>query len=178
MTEAEKQFNEIMGSIPAPLQFNIAMVADSTNEVYADIDTGLDDGQALLIYGMEYVFESIDPTIPLVPCDTQSDTYTLQVHRNDDSLLLLNFTDDDVLMHHQVTMTASTQASYQFIGETVFKCAKRTVTMSPTLRAIFRTTSDVVALSAATNQISGYIYYDKIPAPSAGVTKIGQLANL
>ena len=178
MTEAEKQFNEIMGSIPAPLQFNITMAADSTNETYADIDTGLDDGQALLIYGMEYVFESIDPTIPLVPLDTQSDTYTLQVHRNDDSLLLLNFTDDDVLLHHQITMTASTQASYQFIGESAFKCAKRTITMSPTLRAIFRTTSDVVALSAATNQISGYIYYDKIPAPSAGVTKIGQLANL
>jgi len=169
-------FDEVMASVAAPIDFTLTMDADSTNEVYVDIDTGLDDGEALLIYGMEYGFESIDPTVPLDFLTTADFVSTLQVHRNDDATLLLNMHDSEVLLHDYRLLALNTSGAYQ--ANQPFKCSHRTVTMAETMRVIFRTAADCVQISLTSVQLSGRIFADKFEAPSMGVTKLGHLANL
>lgn len=161
-----------------PIDFTITMDNDSSNEVYADIDTNLADGQALLIYGMRYVIETIDPTVPLVQTQgANNNSWCLQIHRNDDSLLLLNANDDDILLEHRVVVPMATAVGFN-VHDGVWKVQHRTVTLSPKLRAIFRTTSDMNSVNGTTNQLAGRIFAQPVAAPSIGMTKLGQIADL
>jgi len=171
-------WRKIMQSIPSEAKFTIAMAADSSDEVYADIDTNIGDGEAWLIYGMIWVHEAIDPTVPLQMFDgTEDNGLVLQLHRNDDHELLVNSNDDDLLMQDRLEVIVPTGASIAF-NPGVRRVMHRTITMQPTLRAIFRTLADSAAMNGATNQIAGKILYDKVPAPDIGATKLGRIANL
>jgi hypothetical protein len=168
-------WNRIMQSIPSEAHFTITMDGDSTNEVMTDIDTNIGDGEAWLVYGCEYWFETITPTVPLATFIANTN-WNFQLHRNDDNALLLNFNDDDVLLYHQ--WMGQITASGGIFHEGVFRVMKRTITMQPTLRALFRTQSDNTTLSATTNQLAGKLYYDKIPAPDIGASKLGRISQL
>lgn len=170
-------FNKWVNSIPAKAEFQITMDADSTNEVWVDIDTGIDDNQAWAIYGVEYTFENIDPTVPLLFSGGGDSIHTLQIHRNDDSAILRNFDDRDVLFHDSWSNITGA-AEHTIMVEGVRRVPIRQVTMQPTLRAIFRTTIDQALLSIATIQLNGRILYDTIPAPSGTASKLGQLTDL
>lgn len=174
---AGTDFEKILNSIPRRAEFEIVMNADSTTEVWADIDTGIDDGQGWVIYGLEYVYESIDPTVPLIPFNAGADNeHVLQVHRNDDSELLLNSNDNRLLLQHRVGYDLFT--SGQVAWEQPSKIPARTVTLSPTLRVLFRTSVDNTFISLATVQIAGAILYDVVRAPARISSKIGTLADL
>ena len=43
---AESDFDKVMASIPSPIDFTITMATDSSDEVYADIDTNLSDSKS------------------------------------------------------------------------------------------------------------------------------------
>jgi len=171
--------NAIMRTIPSECKFAITMAANSTTEVWLDIDTNLQDGEAWLIYGAMWKFENIDPTVP-VNWATELNTFALQVHRNDDHELLINANDDDLMfedqlqMSHTVTLGGTDTALLAWPR----RFGNRTVTLSPTLRAVFRTSADQTIISDASVQIAGKILYDRIAVPSIGQTKIGQIANL
>jgi len=172
-------FDKVMASIPSPMDFIIPMELDSADEAYVDIDTNLGDGEALLIYGVRYRFENVDPTEPLNWLGAQAAdmSWGLQIHRNTDSDILLNANDSDLLIDDARHMAQATAVGFAFL-DSIFKRQERTVTLSPTLRAIFRTDADYANISAATVQLAGRIYYDKVPAPSIGNTKLGQLGSL
>ena len=170
-------FEKFLKETPRRAEFTIAMVADSTTEVWVDIDTGIDDGQAWLMYGMEYSFENIDPTIPLAWISgANSFKASLQLHRNDESEILLARNDNDVIVDHHLLYTILTSGAT--IQAEPIKVPINNVTLQPTLRVLFRTSVDVVNLSAATAQLSGVILYDIISAPARLSSNIGTLADL
>lgn len=169
-------FNKVLQSVPSEAEFEIAMNGDSTTEVWTDIDTNITDGQAWVIYGMEYCFENIDPTVPLAPSITTGISRVLQIHRNDDSEILLNSNDDDLLMQHRWAFKVNTTGASE--GEVVWRTQKLTITMQPTLRVLFRTAADDTVISLTTVQLAGKLYYDKIAAPNIGISKLGSIADL
>ncbi|GAG65116.1 unnamed protein product [marine sediment metagenome] len=59
---------------PRRLEFAEACPADTTTETLIDFDTGIDNGQGWVIYGMEWGFENIDPTVPF-PALPRSDFF-------------------------------------------------------------------------------------------------------
>lgn len=171
-------FDAVMASIAAPLDFTITMSTDSTNETWVDINTGLDDGEALLVYGFEYDFESIDPTTPIdLHPNTFAGSWVCQLQRNDDAELLLNQHDSEVLLHHGFFTDLNTTGGYG-ATQRPFRRFQRTATISPILRAMFRTSIDNTEISLTSVQLTGRIFCDKFEAPSVGVTKLGHLANL
>jgi len=171
-------FDDVMATIAAPIDYTITMDANSTNEVYSDISTGLDDEEALLIYGMEYDFENIDPTTPLdVHQNAFAGSFVHQIHRNDDATLLLNQHDSEVLLHHGYFADINTQGGYSGV-ERPFRRFQRNVTIQQTLRGIFVSSTDITDISQATSQLTGRIFCDSFDAPSIGVTKLGHLASL
>lgn len=170
-------FNKIAATIPREALFEITMNADSTTEVWVDIDTELGEGEAWLVYGMEWCIETIDPTVPLVQVYTAGeDELVLQIHRNDDNEVLLQSNDRELLMQQRIGTEITTSGA--IIYQAPWRLAKRTVTMQPTLRAIFRSTGDVAGISAATNQLAGKIFYDVFQVGNIGTSKLGMLANL
>lgn len=175
---AQATFNKILATIPAKAEFEITMNADSTVEVWSDIDTNLDDGEAWLIYGAEYLFENISPTVPaqIMESGNAHNEMRLQVHRNDDSELLLNHNDDDLMFEHHFEHIYTTSGRQGL--QVPFRFGTRTITFSEKLRVLFRTNSDWGTLSAATIQLAGCLYYDRIKAPSIGQSKLGQIADL
>lgn len=178
---ADRQFNKILSSIPSRAEFKIPMDANSTTEVWDDIDTNLQDGEAWVVYGGQFVFESVDPTVPLLVKLIGDNNWTLQVQRGDDSELLLNFNDDDLMYHwnmlaEEQVSTSGGQSEHEVPG--VFRFGWRTVTFREKLRVLFRTQTDDSYISLTTVQLAGYLWYDRIKAPSIGQSKLGQLANL
>jgi hypothetical protein len=179
MAKSMTDFEKVLNAQPRRAEFEITMNADSTVEVWADIDTGISDGQGWVVYGMEYVFENIAPTVPITgiwPIAGSGNQAVLQIHRNDDNELLLNSNDNELLMQDILGYTLSTSGALEY--RQPFKVAKTTVTLAPTLRAIFRTAVDDTALSAATIQLAGAILYDVIKAPARISSKLGTLADL
>jgi len=178
---AQKTFDRVLASIPARAEFSMTMDADSTVEVWDDIDTNLQDGEAWLVYGGVFTFENIEPTQPAWgPADSSDNCYTLQVHRNDDSELLLNFLDDDVMYHwglHRDIMLNVQGASMTDMYHP-FRFGHRTITFSEKLRVIFRSATNDNDLGLVTKQLVGYLLYDRILAPSIGQSKLGQIADL
>lgn len=179
---AQSQFDRVLATIPSRAEFELTMAANSTTEVWTDIDTNLDDGEAWLVYGGEFIFESIATPAVFVPVEwiAQDNVYCLQVHRNDDSELPLNFNDDDLMFEwrayeHNIATAAGTS---DWIMVAPFKFGHRTITFSEKLRILFRTYADDVGISDATLQIAGRLYYDRIKAPSIGQSKLGQIADL
>lgn len=178
---AQASFDRILATIPARAHFEITMDADSSNEIFTDIDTNLDDGEAWLVYGGVYCFERIDPTIPLDIWQVLANhnTWTIQVHRNDDSDILLSHNDDDLMYTHSFGQTYDqTNGAVADHAEWPFRFGHRTITFSEQLRVMFRTFADWASLSDAANQIAGYLLYDRIKAPSIGQSKLGQIADL
>lgn len=174
---SNSQFNKVLATIPSEATFEIDMVADSTNEAWVDIDTNLSDGEAWLIYGCEWTFEVIaDPRAPLAP-STALIARTFQLHRTDDSEVLLQANDDQVIVHH-VHNAALAGAAGLHNYNYPYRVAKRTVTMQPTLRALFRTSADDGGISDPLNHLVGKIFYDKVAAPDIGTSKLGVFAAL
>jgi len=177
MAKTKTGFEKFLEQTPRRAEFTITMDADSTTEVWADIDTGIDDGQAWLMYGMEYAFENIDPTIPAAWISgANSFKTTLQLHRNASSELLLNRNNNNVIVDHHLLYTILTSGAT--IQAEPIKVPINNVTLQPTLRVLFRTAVDVVNLSAATVQLTGVLLYDIISAPPRLSSKIGTLADL
>jgi hypothetical protein len=177
MAEKKTGFDKFLEDTPRRAEFVIAMVADSTNEVTVDIDTALDDGQAWLIYGMEYGFENVDPTIPLPVYGAGVDVAgTIQVHRNTESDILLASNNNRLMAQHKVEMAFLTSGMAMLTEP--YKVPINTVTLQPTLRVIYRTSADNTNISAATAQISGVLLYDIISAPPRLSSKIGTLTDL
>jgi hypothetical protein len=178
---AQSGFNKVLASIPSEANFIIPMVADSSNEVYVDIDTQLMDGEAWLVYGAEWTFENVDPTVPLVARNAAANNAAvIQIHRNDDSIILLNHNDDDLIFEDVWIQSYIATAAGTTIDQTFFprRFGKRTITFSENLRVLFRTYADHTEISATTVQIAGKVFYDRISAPSIGMSKLGQIANL
>lgn len=168
-------FNKVLQSIPSEAEFEITMPADTTTEVWADIDTNITDGQAWVIYGMEYYFEETTPTEPIASYNGNT-VWQIQVHRNDDSELFLNYNDDDVMMIHRWDGALTTSGAT--FSQSPWRIQKLTVTMQPTLRVIWRTETNNTALANVAFQMAGKIFYDKIAAPNIGISKLGSIADL
>jgi len=174
---AKTGFEKFLDNTPQRAEFTITMDADSTTEVWADINTGLDDAQAWLMYGMEYSFENVTPTVPLSSLVGIADICTqLQLHRNDASELMLAQNNNLVIVTHKVNHTRLSSGAILHVEP--FKVAINNVTLQPTLRVIFRTSADLVNISAATVRLSGVIFYDVISAPSRLTSKLGTLTDL
>ena len=169
-------FEKFLEDTPRRAEFSIDMVADSQNEVWADIDTGIDDGQAWIIYGMEYGFENVDPTVPLAIVQATSATMQIQVHRNDDSEIMLAMNNDLLMAHHKVSYVIDTEGASTFTEP--FKVPINNTTLQPTLRVMFRSAADMVEISAATARLSGVLLYDVMSAPARLSSKIGTLTDL
>jgi len=179
----QANFDKILATVPSEAQFEITMDDHSATEVYEDIDTNLQDGEAWLVYGCEWMFEAVDPTIPLATdfyAVVTGTALTLQVHRNDDSEILLNFNDDDLM--YQDTLDWQSAFNTEGWGVDLVNWprffGRRTITFSEKLRVLFRTQDDVPAISTSDVQIAGRLLYDRIKAPSIGQSKLGQIANL
>lgn len=171
----DTQFDRAMATVPNEHPFEITpLPADTTTETWNDTDTNIGDGEAWLIYGFEYQFEYIDPTVPMVPM-LEGGSWSLQFHRNDDSELLIGGTDDDLLMmdHFQMIYVAESCTSFHM----PFVIDKRTITTQPTLREIWRTDADI-AVIAATMQIAGKIFYDKVGGAPVEISKFGNIAGM
>jgi len=180
---AQAQFDKILATIPARAEFHITMAADSTDEVWDDIDTNLQDGEAWLVYGGYWIVESIDPEIILRINAMEEDItqgYALQVHRNDDSEILLNFNDDDLMFEDRIlcAMDLDTNGGRGVVLNFPRFFGERTITFSEKLRVLFRSAADDPSISVATAQIAGCLLYDRITAPSIGQSKLGQIADL
>ena len=147
------------------------------------IDTNLDDGEAWLIYGGWWCFENIAPTTPINPgwdTVTTGNSWSLQVHRNDDSQLLLNALDDDLMFFDNLTIdcTVATQGAKSQQVTFPRRFGFRTITFSEKLRVLFRTFVDDAGISGDGVQLAGCLLYDRIKAPSIGQSKLGQIADL
>ena len=175
-TPGKTGFDKFLEETPRRAEFAITMGADSTTVVMADIDTGIDDGQAWLIYGLEYGFENIDPAVVLQSVGATEGAFQTQVHRNTDSALMLNANNDLVMSHHKLIYSLQTN------GGTVYteplKIPINNVTLQPTLRVLFRTATDCPSISAATIQLAGALLYDVISAPARLSSKLGTLTDL
>jgi len=174
MAKKTTVMEDIINGLPRRAEFQITMVADSSTEVWADIDTGIDDRQAWVIYGMEWMFESIDPTVPLLDINSPL-AYQIQLHRNDDSELMLNYADNDCIHTWKRTLSLATSGANQW--EQPFRAAFEAVTVQPTLRVMFRTSADADKISLTTVQLTGAVLYDVIPAP-AHATKLSSMVDL
>ena len=174
---SSRTFMKWLNSIPAQAEFEIDMVANSEDEVWVDIDTGIDDKQAWAIYGVVYDFEAVDPTVPLNIATSIDCVLTLQVHRNAKNEILLKQNDKQVLFHHTIQMYSETA---ECTGPVVrpFQVPHRAVTMQETLRVIFRTSADMAEISDPLYHLVGTVLYDVIAAPAGTSTKIGQLTDL
>jgi hypothetical protein len=176
-------FERVMGTIPQEAKFEMVMAADSTTEVWDDIDTNLDDGEAWYVYGGEFCFEMVDPTIPSgdpEPFIADNESYELQVQRGVDSEILLGFNDPAVLAQWKMccdTYMSESGASGGLFFQP-FRFGRPTVTLQEQLRVIFRTLADDAAISDPAFCIRGKLLYDRIKAPSIGQSKLGMLAGL
>lgn len=169
-------FNKWVGSIPREENFQIAMVADTTTEVWVDIDTNLLDGYAWALYGIEWFFQDPATFEPLTFYGPNvANTFALQIHRNDDHELLIRYDDDDLWLHHHIDVMTLTSGAGISAGP--YSREKPSVSFSPTLRAVFRTEVDATELAAA-DLLVGKIYYDIIKAPTAAQTKLGYIAEM
>lgn len=180
---AQTEFDKVLATIPARAEFVLPMAADSTDEVYVDLDTNLDDGEAWLVYGGWWCLENVVPAVPLTPgWDTQTtgNVWKLQVHRNDDSELLLAALDDDLMFFDEINVdaTVATQGAKSQLLSFPRPFGHRTITFSEKLRVLFRTFVDDTTISATSAHIAGCLLYDRIKAPSIGQSKLGQIADL
>lgn len=173
-------FDSVIASIPQVAEFQIEMAADSTDEVWDDIDTDIGEGQAWIIYGGEYWFEGDDPSTPMLVGVVANSSWTLQIHRDTESELLLAGQNNHVMYHDIVNIHYSAAAAGTIEVPYAFprKFGRPTVTFQENLRAIFRTTVDMSTISDADKQLCVNLYYDVITAPNVGQSKLGQLANL
>lgn len=175
--KAQGQFNQLVASIPSKAWFELTMPADTTDEIWDDIDTNLDDGEAWVIYGGSYSFQGSAATSPIKTMEaTVANAWELQVHRNVRNELLLDWDNDDVMFHHHYENAFAGAAFYDHVIQPFF-FGEKTVTFSEQLRVIWRTYADCAVLAAG-SILRGCLYYDRISAPSIGQSKLGQLANL
>lgn len=169
-------FNKWVGSIPREENFSIAMVADTTNEVWVDIDTNLLDGYAWALYGIEWFIQNPTTFEPITWYGPNApNSLALQIHRNDDHELLIEYGDDDLWLHHHLDIMTLTSGAA--IAQGPYRREKPSVTFGPTLRAVFRTDVDATNITAA-DLLVGKIYYDIIKAPTAAQTKLGYIAEM
>jgi len=167
------EWEQILKSSPSRAPFTLTMNADSTNEVWADIDTKLDKDEAWHIVGCHYTFEKIDPTTPLHTDAIITSARTLQIQRGADSEILLNAFDPLIIMHHSVMTVFGATEAFQVIDPHPYKISLNEVTRHNKLRALFRTSVDQTQLSLTTVQLSGVLLYHLIGAPDDGRTKLG-----
>ena len=168
-------FDEFLEQMPRRAEFTIDMVADSTTEVWADIDTGLDDAQAWLLYGLEFGIYAIDPTVPLL-ARTANTVHTIQIQRNTESAILLATNNNRMMTNFKTTQFIATEGAFMY--QEPWKVPIQNVTLQPTLRVLFRTNVDDTAISDAAYNIEGVILYDIITAPKRLASKIGTLTDL
>lgn len=171
MTEAER----ILKSLPSEYPFEFLMNADSTVEVWTDIPTKLGSFEAWHVVGARYTFQNVNPTVPFL-LDDQSAPFAaeLQIHRNDDSELLLPANDPVVIGRDAFDFTWATSVGYQFKRAFDQIVNMNTIVCGQMLRVLFRTSVDVpIGLSAATVCVRGTLFYHLVGAPDNGRTKIG-----
>jgi len=174
-------FDKVLGTIPAKAEFRISFAADTTTAAYDDIDTNLDDGEAWLIYGAEYVVESSSlggPKFAYVDMANAYNYLCVQVHRNDQHTALLSHNDGDLMFQHQLaSYYDSTNGAGAHSVQAPFRFGGRTISFSEKLRVICDTIIDWAGF-AESDYLIGCIYYDRITAPSIGQSKLGQIADL
>jgi hypothetical protein len=181
---AQAQFQGILGTIPQEAKFEIAMVPDSADEVWTDIDTNLDDGEAWYVYGGEYSWDLTavsagQPALPNIGAASQN-VHLLQVHRNPSSEIRLEPNDPDLMFESRIgtQWDLTTEGEYGIVLVQPIPFGRRTITFQDTLRVLFMTSTDDGAISQATVTLYGRLFYDRVRAPSIGQTKLGMLANL
>lgn len=170
MARLNKNLQEILDQIPDERDFEITCHAsDSTNEVWVDIDTDMQVDTAWWVYGVEWIPENATPTVPLLLHGlgvVSGVVMGLQLHFNDDNELFLKHNDNDLLFNHHVELdqAVATQGASSYLMHRPFYRPCNKLAYSPTLRAIFRTTT---ALANLDNQkIRGKIKYDIVSVPN------------
>lgn len=174
----EAAWQEVLDTIPAELEFQLTMVADTSVWTYVDVDTQLSSDEAMVVYGWEWVIEGTTPAT-MVPGSiigaAGDDLYALQAQRGDDSTDLLGANDSRVLIDHRIGSDIVTSGVVPY--EMPFVRQKRTVTYKTKVRIGFKTTTDVADITTSM-RIAGKILHDVIEAPDVGSTKLGRLADL
>lgn len=168
-----KKLKKVLADLPHEAKFTIPMVADSTNEVWVDINTHLRNGDGWRMQSLKYGWEFITPTLPLFLAPAADLATALQIQRNTDNELLLNQNDDDVIVHHTIIWHSDV-----YNAELPYKVPIDTVTTQPKLRVLFRTSGDFAGMSLATVQLVGRIMYQKLDGPNVGHSKHGLLKEL
>lgn len=173
---AERAWNTMLASMPAEAEFEIQMNIDSTTEVWDDIETGINAGEAWEVFGMEWNYENnASPFVP-IPSPTADNAIAIQVHRNVDNETLLRSNDNAILMEQVFRIGLATNGlAYSFAP---YRVAKHSVTFSERLRVMFRTATDLTLISATTISVVGKIFYQVVPAPNNETTKLGRLSTL
>ena len=175
----EAAWQEIIDSIPGELEFQLPMVADSSAWTYVDVDTGLGDGEAMVIYGMEWVFESTTAATMLAGSiigAAGDDIMCLQVQRGTDLTDKAHTNNNKVALQHLIGSDIVTSGIVPY--EMPFRMQKRTISYQSKFRIGFKTTTDIGDISETTIRIAGKILHDVVDAPDVGATKLGRLSDL
>lgn len=182
MSKAEREFAAIMDTIPRHLDFEIAMSADTSTGQYADENTNIPDGMAMLVYGAKWFFYNLTEGACCISAISEllNNEYRVEIHRNTDHETVLLPGNKDLLFLpdiHQVDYSQNSGGEVFWNQNFPRSFGERTVSFGAQLRALFQTNVDQAELTTAYG-VFVRLYFDFINAPSAGSTKLGRLADL
>jgi hypothetical protein len=174
-----RTLKQVLPEIPNRKHFQIPMVADSSNEVWVDLTTGLMPGQAWFITGGWWTIEPLNgEASSAFPSPPGTNGYHLQLHRNTDSELLLPSNDDDVIASNK-------RIAYVAAAGTLFnklplplEVNGRPITCSRLLRMLFRTTADETNVSNPANVLRGVLNYEVIEVAEQDYVRHGNILKL
>jgi hypothetical protein len=174
-----KKHQAFMKDLPNEHLIELGMAADTTTEVWKDIDTRLTDGEAWWLVDWEWLIEARTPTVPIASgIVAGTNACYLQLVRNTDNELLIPFTDDDLICEHFVGSYRVTAGAPNVEGP--YRRDIKRFTTQRQLRLLFRTETNNGTFAGVTNVLRMKLRYFKTTAPKSGkhVTKLGSLEDL
>jgi len=182
-SQAEKDFSAVMATIPQHMDFEIEMPVNTQTASYDDENTNIPEGQAMLCYGASLMWyhETAGNIVAAPIAAAEAANLVCQIHRNTDNADVILPNDKEQLFlpwefHLAYGQNAAGEVWHEQEWPKTF--GERTVTFSPTLRALFKSDADVDAISTADYSLLVRLYFDYIPAPPMGTTKLGRLNDL
>lgn len=176
-----RTLKQILDQIPNEKRFEIRMAADSTTEVWTDLSTGLMEDHAWWMLGWTWMIENVDPTIPSSawPNTNAVNAYQLQLQRNLDSEIMLQFNDDEAMFTDKfVVDVLGAAAGLSFDAPMVHFPQARPIIATRKMRLMFRTETDDAAISADTFALRGKLFYHDILANEQDYVKHGHILRL
>ena len=155
----------ILKEMPSVVHGHVALPSDTTNEIWIDVDTKLGAKEAWHIVGFEWKI-AINTDVGAPPLAVNAG-HLMQLLRTNVAEEPVDWDHSDLIVEEEWIPETATEEVFPR------KIAVEAVTLSNTLRAIWRTTADETNWSASNYELWVAIYYHLITAPDDGRTKIG-----